>query len=261
MKFLFTMIKLRSIFLLMAILFILPFKSYGQDDKDLAPRPSPPRLVNDLANVIDDGNEAVLEAKLVAYNDSTSTQIAVITIASIEPYDVSDYAYKIGRYWGVGNKEFNNGIVILVAVNDRRMFIATGYGTEAYLTDIRSKRIIDGILTPAFQQNDYYGGVDAATTEIMKYMTGAYEGQPLGTPSEGPSIWVIIIIVIVLVIIFSQRKKGGGGGTTFTGRGPTYWGGGFGGFGGSGGGGGFGGGGFGGFGGGGFGGGGAGGSW
>ncbi len=258
MKFLFAMIKIRTIFLLMAVLVILPFKSYGQDEKDLAPRPSPPRLVNDLANVIDAGSEAALEAKLVAYNDSTSTQIAVITIASIAPYDVSDYAYKIGRYWGVGNKEFNNGIVLLVAVDDHRMFIATGYGTEAYLTDIRSKRIVDGILTPAFQQNNFYGGIDSATTEIMKYMTGSYDGQAYGTSSEGPNIWLVIVIVFVIIILFSQRKKGGGG-TTFSGRGPTYWGGGgFGGFGGSGGGGG---GGFGGFGGGGFGGGGAGGSW
>lgn len=257
MKFHSKMIKTRPIILLVVIALAIPFNSYGQDNDKLPSRPNPPRLVNDLANVIDAGSEERLEAKLTAYNDSTSTQIAVITLASVEPYDVSEYAYKLGRYWGVGQKDFNNGIVLLVAVNDHRMFIATGYGTEAYLTDIRSKRIIDGILTPAFRQNDYYGGIDSATTEIMKFMTGAYEGEPYGASPDGPNMWFVIIIVIIVIALFSRNKKGGGG-TTFTGRGPTYMGGGgFGGFGGGGGGGG----GFGGFGGGGFGGGGAGGSW
>ena len=146
-------------------------------------------------------------------------------------------------------------------VDDHRMFIATGYGTEAYLTDIRCNQIIDQILTPAFQQNDFYGGIDNATTEMMKYMTGAYEGQPYGNANDAPPTLIIIIIIILIIFFISRRTKGGGG-TTFSRRGPTYWGGGgFGGFGGGGFGGGGGGGGFGGFGGGGFGGGGAGGSW
>jgi len=257
MKFLLEMIKLCNVFLFASLFLLAPVVIFAQDDKDLLKRPMPPHLVNDEANVIDDASEAQLENKLVNYNDTTSTQIAVITIPSVQPYDVSDYAYKIGRYWGVGSKDFNNGIVILIAVDDHRMFIATGYGTEAYLTDIRSKRIIDGILAPAFRENDYYGGIDSATTEIMKYMTGAYEGQPYGSGQGGPSGIIIVIVIILIIIFLSRRSKGGG--TTFGGRGPIYWGGG--GFGGFGGGGSGGGGGFGGFGGGGFGGGGAGGSW
>ena len=171
------MIKFKTLFVVASLFILTPITLVAQSDKDLLKRPSPARLVNDVANVIDATAEAQLENKLVQYNDTTSTQIAVITIPSVEPYEIGDYAYKIGRYWGVGNANFDNGIVLLVAVDDHRMFIATGYGTEAYLTDIRCNQIIDQILTPAFQQNDFYGGIDNATTEMMKYMTGAYEGQ------------------------------------------------------------------------------------
>lgn len=261
MKFLLEMIKFKTLLVVASLFILTPITLVAQSDKDLLKRPSPPRLVNDVANVIDATAEAQLENKLVQYNDTTSTQIAVITIPSVEPYEIGDYAYKIGRYWGVGNANFDNGIVLLVAVDDHRMFIATGYGTEAYLTDIRCNQIIDQILTPAFQQNDFYGGIDNATTEMMKYMTGAYEGQPYGNANDAPPTLIIIIIIIIIIFFISRRTKGGGG-TTFSRRGPTYWGGGgFGGFGGGGFGGGGGGGGFGGFGGGGFGGGGAGGSW
>lgn len=254
------MIKFRIV--IVSLFILTPVSLFAQSDDDLPKRPSPPHLVNDLANVIDQSDEAALEAKLVAYNDSTSTQIAVITVPTVQPFEIGDYAYKIGRFWGVGNKDFDNGIVLLVAVDDHRMFIATGYGTEAYLTDIRCNQIIDGILTPAFQQNNFYAGIDNATTEMMKYMTGAYEGQPYDSPNDAPPSLIIIMIVILIILFFARRTKGGGG-TTFSKRGPTYWGGGgFGGFGGGGfGGGSGGGGGFGGFGGGGFGGGGAGGSW
>lgn len=87
------------------------------------------------------------------------------------------------------------------------MFIATGYGTEAYLTDIRCNQIIDQILTPAFQQNDFYGGIDNATTEMMKYMTGAYEGQPYGNANDAPPTLIIIIIIIIIIFLYPAEQK------------------------------------------------------
>ncbi len=259
MKYPSTMIKLRfaGIFII-GILSLINISLFAQNDDQLPDRPVPPRLVNDLANIIPAAEEANLENKLTLYNDSTSTQIAVIVIKTIGDFEISDYAYKIGRKWGVGQKDLDNGIVLLVAVDDRKMYIATGYGTESFITDARASRIYREILTPAFQQNNYYGGIDAATTEMIKYLTGAYDGEAIGNPQDKPNILGVIILIFVILFILSKFFRGGNGGTTFSGRGPTYWGGGgFGGFGGSGGGGG----GFGGFGGGGFGGGGAGGSW
>lgn len=122
------MIKRRSagIFII-GILSLINISLYAQNDDQLPDRPVPPRLVNDLADIIPAGEEANLENKLTAYNDSTSTQIAVIIIKTIDDFEISDYAYKIGRKWGVGQKDLDNGIVLLVAVDDRKMFIATGY--------------------------------------------------------------------------------------------------------------------------------------
>ena len=263
MKFLLAMIK--QGFLKIFIVFFLSLISislFSQDDKDLPEKPFPPKLVNDLADVINSADEARLEQKLVAYNDSTSTQISVVTLVSIGDFEIADYASVLGEKWGVGQKDMSNGILLLVAVEDRNMFIATGYGTEEYVTDLRANNIIRDVLTPAFQQENYYQGIDAATTEIIKYMGGAYDGEGYGKPQEKSNPLSIFIIVIIILIILSKFFRGGKGGTTFSNRGPTYWGGGgFGGFGGGGFGGGGGGGGFGGVGGGGFGGGGAGGRW
>ena len=234
---------------------------FAQDNEDLPARPVPPHLVNDLGDVFAADQEMMLEQKLLAYNDSTSTQIAVVTVESVQPYEIGDYAYKLGRKWGVGQADKDNGIVILVAVSDHKVFIATGYGIEGYLPDIATSHIINDIFLPAFRRDDYYGGVNAGLDEMYKYLTGAYEGNPYGSGSEDGMPWWVILIIIFIILFIMSRNNRKGGGTTFSRRGPTYWGGGgFGGFGGGGFGGG-GGGGFGGFGGGGFGGGGAGGSW
>ena len=251
-------------FLILYVSLLLAIPVFAQDDEDLPARPVPAHLVNDLGNVFAADQEMMLEQKLLAYNDSTSTQITVVTIASVQPYEIGDYAYKLGRKWGVGQADKDNGIVILVAVSDHKVFIATGYGIEGYLPDIATSHIINDNFLPAFRQNDYYGGINTGLDEMYKYLTGAYEGNPYGSgsPSDIPWGTVIIIVIVILFIISSRNKRNGG--TTFTGGGRRTWGygGGYFGGGGFGGGfGGFGGGGFGGFGGGGFGGGGAGGSW
>ncbi|MFI5172460.1 MAG: TPM domain-containing protein, partial [Chitinophagales bacterium] len=210
-----------TFFLLLTNVFL-----FAQDKDDLPARPYPPKLVNDLANIINDADEIQLENKLVQYNDSTSTQIAVVTVKTVEPWEISDYAVTLGHTWGVGQKDMSNGIVLLIAVDDRNMWIATGYGTEEFITDARASKIYRDILTPVFQQEKYYEGIDAATDEMIKYLTGAYDGEGYGTPNEDQNIWSIIIIVIIILIILSKFFRRGGGGTTFGSRGPTYWGGG-----------------------------------
>lgn len=228
-------------------------------EADLPARPVPPRLVNDLADVLSDGQEQALESKLVAFDDSTSTQIAVVTIRTTAPYVISDFAYSLGRYWGVGQKDFNNGAVVLAAIDDHEVWIATGYGLEPFVTDGRAKRIIEQHIIPQFRDGNYYAGLDAAADQIIAYTKGEFDAvdEPENS-DEGPGILTIIIIIIIILFLISRGNRNGG--VTYGRRGPTYWGGGFGGFGGFGGGG-SGGGGFGGFGGGGFGGGGAGGRW
>ena len=241
------------------------------------PKPNPPRLVNDAAQLLTPDQIASLEAKLVAYDDTTSNQIAVVLVKTLNGLEPNDYATELGRLWGVGGKEFNNGVIILISTgNDgqekRKVYIATGYGLEGAIPDIIAKRIVDREMVPNLQAGNYYRALDEATDALIKAAAGEYkapEGYRNRGEGEGRFPLGLLIFIIVLVIIFASRGGGGrGGGGMLSRRGyrgwnsgpPIFFPGGFGGGGGGGFGGG-GGGGFGGFGGGGFGGGGAGGDW
>ncbi|QCR24164.1 YgcG family protein [Pontibacter sp. SGAir0037] len=243
--------------------------AYAQNNNDFPPRPNPPKLVNDFAGILSANERSALEQKLVNYNDTTSTQITVVTMKSIGGYDVNQYAAELGQRWGVGGKANNNGIVILVAMAERKVSIQTGYGMEHIVPDAIAKRITERTLKPNFQQEAYYKGLDEATSFIISVASGEYQADPNQQQGEGegegPSIFFIIIIIMLIVFIISRRGGGGGrGGRRYarTFGGPVIVPGGFGTFR-SGGGmfGGGGGGGFGGFGGGSFGGGGASSSW
>jgi len=243
----------------------------AQIEKIIPPRPSPPKLVNDFTNTLTSEQKEALENKLVAYDDSTSNQIAVVIINTTGDYPIEDVALGILRNWGVGGKEHNNGIVLLVAKDDHKIRIEVGYGLEGAIPDVTAKSIINNDLTPNFKEGNFYRGLDDATDDIIKAAAGEYSA-PAGYHKKGKGfpLGVIIFIIIILSFIFRRGGRGGGGMISRRGYGGvgTGWligsmlGGGFSG-GGSGGGGwsGGGGGGFGGFGGGGGGGGGASGGW
>lgn len=249
----------------------------AQIDKIVPPRPNPPRLVNDLANILTESERQSLEQKLVEYDDSTSNQIAIVTLPTLTDehgvtYDEQEVALKILRDWGVGNKKTNNGIVILVGFKERKIRIEVGYGLEGAVPDITAKNIIENDIKPAFKARNYYQGLDAGTTSIFKAAAGEYKA-PEGysdrgerTGRGGISIGKIIFIIILILFFIIRSGGGGRGGGYMSRRGYRGFGGPIifpGGFGGSSGGGGWsgGGGGFGGFGGGSGGGGGASGSW
>lgn len=256
---------------LLSISFLL---TYGQQ---VPPKPNPPRLVNDLANVMTPDQVAALESKLVAYDDSSSVQIAIVTVPTTGDYSIEDYALKILRDWGIGNKKTNNGLLILAAINDRKVYIATGYGMEGSVPDITAKAIVDNEITPNFRENgqdNYYRGFDQAADAIMKAAAGEYKApegyakRGRGHSGGGNVIGVFVIIMIILFLFIGRGGGGRGGGGLFSGSGilpfllgTMIGGAGRGGGGWSGGGDSGGGGGFGGFGGGSGGGGGAGGSW
>ncbi|MBO9674598.1 MAG: TPM domain-containing protein [Sphingobacteriaceae bacterium] len=252
--------------LLLSLLSLFFSFAFSQDFPE-----KPNTLVNDYANVLPADQKQALESKLVAFNDSSSTQIAIAILKSVGDYDINEYAVELGRKWGVGQKGKNNGIMIVVAVGDRKISIQTGYGLEGALPDIYAKRIIDDDIKPNFRAGNYYAGLDEATTSIIKYVRGEYKNDnPKVSKSKGGgSGSIIIIIIIVIVIIIIMRRGGGGGSQVIGGRGASdalFWAmlfgsGGGGGRGSGWGGGSSGGGGFGGFGGGSFGGGGSSGSW
>ncbi|NQX86211.1 MAG: TPM domain-containing protein [Flavobacteriaceae bacterium] len=239
-------------------------------------------VYDDAIGLLSASQKQALEQKLIRYADSTSTQIIVAIIGTTNGDDISLVATKWGHDWGFGQKEEDNGIVILIAKDDRDIDISTGYGIEYRLTDIDAERIINRVIIPEFKKGNFYKGLDKGTTAMFKILNGEFEGKSntSGDSPKGMLIFLIIVFVIFIIALSSNRRGGKGGGKnggnldsrdlfeaiifSNMGRG-TYRsrsGGGFGGFGGGSSGGSFGGGGFsGGFGGGGFGGGGASGSW
>lgn len=236
----------------------------AQIENVIPSKPSPPKLVNDFTgNFLTSYQKEALETKLVRYDDSTSNQITIVVVQSLEGYSVDEYAFELGRKWGVGNKEFNNGIVILISTGggtgNRKAAIAVGYGLEGAIPDLTAKSIIDNNIIPNFKEGNYYRGLDEATDNIIKAAEGRYKAPSNygSKKKKGLSISTIIFIIIILIVIFGGGASGGG---TYVSRGGF---GGWSGGGGSGwsGGGGSSGGGFGGFGGGSFGGGGSSGSW
>ncbi len=227
------------------------------------PKPNPPSLVVDYANVLASHDRQALEQKLVALDENSSNQISVVTVPSLNGEVIEDVANKTFRDWGIGNKKTNNGILILVAVNDNKIGIEVGYGLEGAIPDVTANDIINNDIKPAFRQGNYLGGINAAVDDLSKAAIGEYqvkrEHKSVSGKSIGGIIKAIFILIIILIFVFSRGGRGGGGGGSWMLPLLLSGGGGFGGGRSSGGD--FGGGGFGGFGGGSSGGGGASGSW
>lgn len=241
--------------------------------QEIPPQPQPPHLVNDLAGIMTPEQVQLLESRLVAFNDSTSTQIAVVTVKSLNGYTASEMAERIGNSWAVGQKKYNNGMVILIKPKidgeKGEAFIATGYGLEGKLPDIICKRIVDEVMIPEFKNGNYVAGINAGALTVMKVATGEYKdgsfGAKRGRGEKSPIVPFVILIIMAFIVMRGFRGRGN---HHSIGHNIPIWPflfmGGLGGFGGgsnNNSGGGFGGGNSGGFGGGGFGGGGAGGSW
>lgn len=234
-------------------------------------RPTPPRLVNDMANVLT--NDDVLEDTLERFAHYSSNQIVVVTMNDLQGLTPQEMAYKIGQEWGVGDARFNNGVVLLIkpktASSGGQVFIATGYGVEGVLPDAVCRRIIEQQLIPNFKLNDYEAGVVSALSVIMPILKGEYDAEELlDDDDDVADVLVQLLFIIIFVVMIylmarndDQGNHGSGGRNSGTWGGPIiFTGSDWGGSSGSGFGGGYSGG-FGGFGGGSFGGGGAGGSW
>ena len=252
-------------FILFAVLILQAGIAFAQV---IPERPDPPHLVNDFANILNPDQLQNLESKLVAFNDSTTVQIAIVIIPTLGGIEKADFANQLGEKWGVGGSKFDNGLVVLIKPKSSseggEAFIATGYGVEGVVPDATAYDIVNNEMIPHFKQNDYYGGINAASDVLISLVKGEFKAENYGkSKKKGSSVAFIVIIIIVIIFLLSRNNnnhhtinRSGGAGMLFF---PWMMGGG-GGFGGGSSGGG-GGGGFGGFGGGSFGGGGAGGSW
>ncbi len=247
--------------------------AFGQD---IPERSDPPKLVNDLAGVLNADQVNRLEQELSAYARQTSTQIVIVTVPSLGGYDISDYSFQLGEKWGVGQKGKDNGVVVVfkpkTAGERGQVFVAVGYGLEGVIPDVVANRdIVDHEMIPRFQAGDIYGGLANGARVIMSLASGEFSPQQYHekvSKGGGGIPFVVLLFVIIFVIsLFRGRRRYYTGGSNLpfwllmgsmlgSGHRSGSWSnfsGGGGSFGGSGG--------FGGFGGGSFGGGGAGGSW
>ena len=253
--------KLQISFLLF---FVFSIIQVSAQEHTILEKPKLETSIYDKAGLLSPTEKSYLEQKLINYADSTSTQIVVSTVTSLNGENINLYAAEQAHKWGIGQADKDNGVLFLIAKDDRKMAIQVGYGLEHLLTDALSRRIIEVVVAPFFKQGDYFSGIDAGTTSMIEVLSGEYKNEEQNSASGiAPFIIFLILFILVFIILSRANKNSGGGGKAYrsSGTGPIILGGSgrsSGGFGGGS----FGGGGFsGGFGGGGFGGGGASGGW
>lgn len=265
--------RIKKYKLLVIVFFTVLFSEASSAQFDIPPKPkdkTEQTSLYDYINLLNPSQKNALESKLIRYADSTSTQIVVAIIGSTNGEDISLLGAQWGQKWGIGQADEDNGILIILAKDDRMIDINTGYGIEYRISDLMSERIINRIMIPEFKAGSYYNGLDKGADAIFAALKGEFEeDRDFSEGETDNSHFIFVIIIFVIIIIALGAKKNGRGGKNggrrsgtslldiiiLSNMGRT---GGFGGGGGSfGGGGGFGGG----FGGGGFGGGGASGGW
>jgi uncharacterized protein len=179
-------------------------------------KPSLQTSVYDYANVLSATEKAQLEEKLIKYSDSTTTQIVIITIESLKGEDIGILTPKWGQTWGIGGTaKDDNGVLILLAKAERKIWISPGYGLEDRLSAGIGGEITRNIIIPEFKAGSYYKGLDKGTDALIDVFKGKYKGerkQIKGKEKSFPIMPFIVIIIIILVLI--SRNKGGGGGNS-----------------------------------------------
>src|SRR6187402_724505 len=175
-------------------------------------KPSFQTSVYDYANVLSPDEKAQLEEKLIKYSDSTTTQIVVITIESLKNEDIGILTPKWAHQWGIGGTEKNdNGVLILLAKAERKIWISPGYGLEDRLTAGIGGEITRNIIIPEFKAGSYYRGLDKGTDAIIDVFKGKYKGERKQTKGKDFPIFPIIVIVVIVLVLLSRNKGGGSG--------------------------------------------------
>ncbi|HKK38348.1 MAG TPA: TPM domain-containing protein [Cryomorphaceae bacterium] len=170
--------KLKSIFSAITLTILLVTASCGvikQSDKTANTKtetsifPKPTGYVNDFENILTDAEEKELTALIKGLESQTSDQISIVTLTGLEPYDnIDDYSFDLANYWGVGQKDKNNGILIAIGKELRKIRIQNGFGIEKRLTDAETKRIIDEVMIPEFKNDNYFEGLKKGVEAIIQ---------------------------------------------------------------------------------------------
>lgn len=237
---------MKKIFALLCVAILVISLSFSSFAINL-PEPTSDFFVNDFVNIIDKNDESEMMKIGADLYEQTTAQIVVVTVNSLDGYDVDEYALELGREWGVGSEESNNGVVILLSLTDRQISIQVGYGLEGCLNDAKVGRILDDYAIPHLSNNDFSTGL-IETYKAVAYVVCEEYGVELNpeyeinnydtydsydaNADETPGFMLIltaIILVVLITIIYKIAGNGSGGdggsyhgGGTYTGGGRTY---------------------------------------
>lgn len=173
------------------------------------------RRVTDLTATLDAGQVAALEGKLAAFEAQKGSQIAVLIVPTTQPEDIAQFGIRVAEQWKIGREKIDDGVILIVARDDRKLRLEVGYGLEGAIPDAIAKRVIAETITPYFKADDYYGGIDAGVQQLMRLI----EGEQLPTPSasvgggdDGPFVILIVggIVAGWLLSMLMSRPAAGG---------------------------------------------------
>ena len=213
--------------LLLVFTAIGSFAQQGQGfsmDQVIKTAPNPPKLVNDFANILTADQQQALERKLSLFSDSTSNEITVVIVPHLDGMDPADAAIAIGRTWAVGGKKNNNGVVLLISVEDRKLNISPGYGLEKSLPDITCQQIIKNIIVPNFRRGkDFYRGIEEGTDAIVQATKGEFKADPkYAKRGRTGGIGKLIFFVLIMIVFLAVSSGGRGGGGSFMSSGGAF---------------------------------------
>lgn len=223
--------KYQGIKTLLVLLLVGSFCAHlnAQSEDDIARKPVPDYrgLVNDFAGVLTKVETAALEDNLRTYEDSTSTQLVVVIEKSLNGRDQFDRSMDFARQWGVGQKNKNNGVVIYLSIDDRKLSIRTANATQGALTDGETGEIRRKIMQPLLKQGRYFEALDSGTRAVMLALAGEFQSDGKGNGGDAPGWIMIAVVLLIILMMFAFGKQGRSRG--YGGMGPYFWGGGFGG--------------------------------
>ncbi|MCQ4273638.1 TPM domain-containing protein, partial [Pseudomonas kuykendallii] len=174
--------------------------------------------VVDQASLLDAQTRARLAQMLEAHEQASGEQVVVVTLANLQGNVIEDYGYQLGRHWGIGQKGKDNGALLIVARDERKVRIEVGYGLEDRLTDAQASIIINSVILPAFRRGDFAGGIREGTGAIIQVLGGDPLAQPAASSSTGhseqrlPGFAFFVLFVIVMLMLRGGGGRGGRGG-------------------------------------------------
>ncbi|MBS0481228.1 MAG: TPM domain-containing protein [Proteobacteria bacterium] len=204
--------------LLLGLALLFPGTSFAQTFPELSGR------VVDAANIIPADEEARLTQKLEALDQQTHRQLVVVTLPDLQGYDIADYGYQLGRKWGIGTKDTNDGALLIVAPNERKVRIEVGYGLEGVMTDGLSSLIIQRTIIPKFKAGDMPGGIEAGTDAVIQQLSlpedqarqnvAAAQAKAVSARDDGIPIstlfWLAIFFLFFILPLLRSRRGGRG---------------------------------------------------